>query len=133
MSKNNYVKLRGHLGKDAIQRFTEQNVPVLQFSIATNDGYYKDNEWQDITNWHNIVAFRKLAEKFEYLKKGHKVLIEGFIRTRKWEKDDGTTVWITEVVASSIDELVREERTNHIPEEPTNDEISSTSTDDMPF
>jgi len=101
----NKVMLIGNLGKDPELRFTSSGVPVATFTIATNESW-KDQEGnlQERTEWHNIVAWRKLAEICgEWLKKGKKVYIEGRIQTRSYDdKNTGAKKYITEIVADSM-------------------------------
>jgi single-strand DNA-binding protein len=100
----NKVTLIGHLGADPELRYTEGNVPVVTFNIATNESY-KDQSGNlvDRTEWHRIVAWRKLAELFgEYLKKGSKVYIEGKLQTRSWDDKDGNKRYTTEIVCNEF-------------------------------
>lgn len=101
----NKVMLIGNLGKDPELRFTTSGVPVATFTIATNESW-KDQEGnlQERTEWHNIVAWRKLAEICgEWLKKGKKVYIEGRIQTRSYDdKNTGAKRYITEIVADNM-------------------------------
>jgi len=101
----NKVTLIGNLGKDPELRYTNSGVPVATFSLATNE-QWKDNEGnvQERTEWHNIVAWQKLAEICaEYLKKGSKVYIEGRIQTRSWDdKNTGQKRYITEIIAGDM-------------------------------
>lgn len=101
----NKVILIGNLGKDPELRYTNSGVPVATFSVATNE-QWKDNEGntQERTEWHNIVAWQKLAEICaEYLKKGSKVYIEGRLQTRSWDdKNTGQKRYITEIVANDM-------------------------------
>ena len=106
MSKSlNKVMLIGHVGKDPEVRFTGSGTPVASFSLATNESW-KDAEGnqQERTDWHNIIAWKKLAEICgEWLKKGSKVYIEGRIQTRDYEdKNTGAKKYITEIIASSM-------------------------------
>jgi len=73
----NKVILVGNLGKDPEVKYTPSGVPVAKFSLATNERYKdKSGEWQDRTEWHNIVAWQRLAEIIgEYVKKCSKVYI----------------------------------------------------------
>ena len=99
----NKVMLIGNLGKDPELKYTPSGVAVATFSIATSE-QWKDQEGnaQEKTEWHNIVAWRKLAEIVgEYLKKGKKVYIEGKLQTRNYEKD-GVKRYITEIVADQL-------------------------------
>ncbi len=99
----NKVLLIGNLGKDPELKYTPSGVAVATFSIATSESW-KDQEGnqQEKTEWHNIVAWRKLAEICgEYLKKGKKVYIEGKLQTRNYEKD-GIKRYVTEIVADQL-------------------------------
>jgi single-strand DNA-binding protein len=101
----NKVILVGNLGKDPEVKFTPSGVPVAKFSLATNERFKdKGGEWQDRTEWHNIVAWQRLAEIIgEYVKKGSKVYIEGRLQTSSWEdKQSGEKKYRTEVVASDL-------------------------------
>jgi single-strand DNA-binding protein len=101
----NKVILVGNLGRDPEVKFTPSGVPVAKFSIATNERYKdKGGEWQDRTEWHNIVAWQRLAEiAGEYVKKGSKIYIEGRLQTSTWEdKQSGEKRYRTEVVASDL-------------------------------
>lgn len=101
----NKVILVGNLGKDPEVKFTPSGVPVAKFSLATNERYKdKGGEWQDRTEWHNIVAWQRLAEIVgEYVKKGSKIYIEGRLQTSSWEdKQSGEKKYRTEVVASDL-------------------------------
>ncbi|HTR80085.1 MAG TPA: single-stranded DNA-binding protein [Bacteroidota bacterium] len=99
----NKVQLIGNLGKDPELKYTSAGVAVATFSLATSDSW-KDQEgnMQERTEWHNIVAWRKLAEICgEWLKKGKRVYIEGKIQTRSYEKD-GVKRYMTEIVADQM-------------------------------
>ncbi|MDP1677594.1 MAG: single-stranded DNA-binding protein [Bacteroidota bacterium] len=99
----NKVQLIGNLGKDPELKYTPSGVAVATFSIATSESW-KDQEGnqQEKTEWHNIVAWRKLAEICgEYLKKGKKVYLEGKLQTRNYEKD-GIKRYVTEIVADQL-------------------------------
>lgn len=103
MAGINKVILVGHLGKDPEIRTLESGVKVATFSLATSESYRnKDGQRVEQTEWHNIVAWRGLAEIIEkYLKKGNMVYIEGRIRTRSYEKD-GLKKYITEINADNM-------------------------------
>lgn len=101
----NKVMLIGNLGKDPEIKYTPSGVPVAKFSIATNESYKdKGGEWQERTEWHNIVAWQRLAEIIgEYVKKGSKIYVEGRLQTSSWEdKQSGEKKYKTEIVATSI-------------------------------
>lgn len=100
----NKVILIGYLGKDPELRYTSNGIAVASFSIATNEAW-KDQEGnlQERTEWHNIVAWRRLAEICgEYLKKGRRVYIEGKIQTRSYDDKNGVKRYVTEVVADDL-------------------------------
>ncbi|GAA3952961.1 single-stranded DNA-binding protein [Hymenobacter algoricola] len=104
MAGINKVILVGHLGKDPEVRHLESGASVANFTLATND-YYKDKSGTRVerTEWHNITAWRGLAEVAEkYLKKGHQIYVEGKIRTRQYQDKDNQTRYITEIVADEI-------------------------------
>ena len=101
----NRVQLIGNLGKDPEVKYTPQGTPVAKLTIATNERFKgKDGEWQDRTEWHNVVLWQRLAEiAGEYLKKGGKVYIEGRLQTRSWDdKTSGQKKYMTEVVGSDL-------------------------------
>ncbi len=101
----NRVQLIGNLGKDPEIKYTPQGTPVAKIAIATNERFKdKSGEWQDRTEWHNVVLWQRMAEiAGEYLKKGGKVYIEGRLQTRSWDdKTSGQKKYMTEVVASDM-------------------------------
>lgn len=98
----NRVILIGNLGRDPEVRRLENGAVVAKFPIATNENYRdKSGEWQQQTEWHDIVAWRMLAERAESsLKKGSMVYVEGKLTHRTWQDQDGNNRRNTEVVAS---------------------------------
>lgn len=104
MAGVNKVILVGRLGKDPEVRNLENGAAVANFTMATSETY-KDRvtgEKKEITDWHNIVLWRGLAEIAQkYLHKGDMVYIEGKMRTRSWEKD-GVTRYTTEVIGDNM-------------------------------
>lgn len=103
-SSVNKVILVGNLGKDPELRYTPSGVAVATFSIATSESWTdKDGVKQEKTEWHRIVAWRKLAEICgQYLTKGKKVYIEGSLQTRSWDDKDGSKHYTTEIVAKDM-------------------------------
>jgi len=104
MAGINKVILIGRLGNDPEVRYTPDGTAVANFSIATSDEWTDKatNEKKERTEWHRIVAWRRLGEICgEYLSKGRQVYIEGKLQTRSWEKD-GVTRYSTEIVASDV-------------------------------
>lgn len=103
-SSVNKVILVGRLGKDPEVKYTQGGTPVARFSLAT-DETWKDQsgERQQRTEWHNIIAWRKLAEICgQYLNKGRLVYIEGKLQTRSWEDKEGNKRYTTEIVADNM-------------------------------
>jgi single-strand DNA-binding protein len=101
----NKVMLLGNLGKDPETRHLENGTTVTSFSIATSESY-KDRTSGEIitqTDWHNIVLWRGLAEIADkYVKKGDKVFIEGKLRTRTWQDQEGNNRYTTEVIGDNM-------------------------------
>lgn len=101
----NKVILIGHLGGDPEMRYTQQGTAIANFSLATSE-QWKDRdtgEKKSKTEWHKIVAWRKLAEIMgEYLHKGDLVYIEGKLQTDKYDDKEGITRYVTKIVASSM-------------------------------
>src|SRR6266478_7402913 len=101
----NKVILIGNLGKDPEVKYTPSGTPVAKLTLATNERFKdKGGEWQDRTEWHNVVVWQRLAEiAGEYLKKGSKVYIEGRLQTRSWDdKQTNQKKYMTEVVAGTL-------------------------------
>jgi len=108
MAGINKVILVGNLGSDPEIRYTPSGAAVANFSIATSDEWTDKNtgEKQERTEWHRIVAWRRLGEICgEYLRKGSQVYIEGKLQTRSWEDRDGNRRYITEVIAQNMQML----------------------------
>ncbi|WP_456413187.1 single-stranded DNA-binding protein [Thiolapillus sp.] len=104
----NKVILIGNLGKDPETRYMPSGGAVTNITVATSESW-KDKqtgEQQERTEWHRVVFFNRLAEiAGEYLKKGSKVYIEGSLRTRKWQGNDGQDRYTTEIVANEMQML----------------------------
>lgn len=108
----NKVILIGNLGKDPEVRHLENGASVANFSLATSESYTDKNTGQLVTNtdWHNIVVWRGLANIAEkYAKKGDKIYIEGKLKSRSYQDQDGITKYITEVLGENIVLLGRNE------------------------
>ncbi|WP_144157745.1 single-stranded DNA-binding protein [Paraburkholderia sp. BCC1885] len=108
MASVNKVILVGNLGADPEVRYLPSGDAVANIRLATTDRY-KDKtsgEMKEATEWHRVSFFGRLAEIVnEYLKKGSSVYIEGRIRTRKWQAQDGTDRYSTEIVAEQMQML----------------------------
>jgi single-strand DNA-binding protein len=101
----NKVILIGNLGKDPEVKYTPQGTPVAKLTLATNESYKdKAGQWQEKTEWHNVVLWQRLAEiAGEYLKKGSKVYVEGRLQTRSWDdKQTNQKRYMTEVVGNTM-------------------------------
>jgi len=108
----NRVILVGRTGKDPeVTVMPNSGQQLAKFSLATNEGYFdkNNNAWKDLpTEWHNIVAWRALAQKVEKgVGKGDMVLVEGSIHTRKWKDKNGQDRSTTEITADNITVLDR--------------------------
>lgn len=117
----NKVMLIGRLGADPELKYTPAGAAVLTLSLATNTSW-KDQEGrsQEKTEWHRVVAWRKLAEIIgQYAKKGSRIYVEGKVMTRSWTDKDGAKRYTTEIQAESIQLLdSRGEREEAAPMEP---------------
>jgi single-strand DNA-binding protein len=104
----NKVILVGHLGADPETRYMPSGGAVTNLRIATSESWKDKNtgQVQERTEWHNVVLFQRLAEiAAEYLRKGSQVYIEGRLRTRKWQGNDGNDRYTTEIVANEMQML----------------------------
>lgn len=139
----NKAILIGNLGADPEIRYTQAGDAVATFSIATSETWTKDGEKHEKTEWHKIVAWRKLAEICgEYLRKGSQVYIEGKIEYRKYTDRDGNERNTTEINARNMTMLGRREEgsAGHL-EHPRDDQPAAASggspasitDDDIPF
>jgi single-strand DNA-binding protein len=103
----NKVILVGNLGRDPEIRFTQAGKKIANFSIATSDQWRdrQSGERRERTEWHRIVVFNEgLADVVErFVKKGSKLYIEGVLRTRKWQGQDGKDNYTTEIVLQGFD------------------------------
>jgi single-strand DNA-binding protein len=110
----NKVILVGNAGRDPEVRYLEKNVAVANFTLATTDRAYTTQSGIQVperTEWHNIVAWRGLAELAEkYIRKGSQLYIEGKIQTRSYEKD-GIKRYVTEIFADTIQLLGKKPET----------------------
>ncbi|NRP96208.1 Single-stranded DNA-binding protein [Marinobacterium sp. xm-g-59] len=104
----NKVILVGNIGGDPETRYMPNGGAVTNITLATSDSWKDKNTGQmnERTEWHRIVFFNRLAEiAGEYLRKGSKVYVEGALRTRKWQGQDGQDRYTTEIVASEVQML----------------------------
>lgn len=104
----NKVILVGNCGQDPEVRYMPSGGAVTNLSIATSESWKDKNtgDQQERTEWHRVVFFNRLAEIVEqYVKKGTKLYVEGSLRTRKWQGQDGQDRYTTEIVASEMQML----------------------------
>lgn len=108
MASVNKVIIVGALGRDPEIRYTPNGDAVANVSVATSE-QWKDKatgQKKELTEWHRIVFYRKLAEVAgEYLKKGSQVYIEGKLHTRKWKDKEGVERYTTEIIADAMQML----------------------------
>ena len=104
MPSVNKVFILGALGRDPETRFTNTNLQITSFSVATSTfRKCEDGERKEETEWHRITTIGRTAEVAQtYLSKGSKVFVEGHLRTRKWENKEGKTQYSTEIVADNL-------------------------------
>ena len=145
MAGLNKVMLIGNLGKDPEVRRTESGIPVATFSIATSESYTdrNTNERKTITDWHNVVVWRGLAEVAEkWLKKGNQVYVEGKLKTRSYDDSNNVTRYVTEIVADNFVMLGGKNDSNGAPSAPQSTgaptqapdlNAGSADDDDLPF
>jgi single-strand DNA-binding protein len=108
----NKVILIGNLGKDPEVKRFENGAVIASFSIATSESYVdkQSGEKKEITDWHDVVLWRGLAEVAEkYLHKGTKIYVEGKLKKRSWQDKEGNTRYSTEVVGDEMTILSRQE------------------------
>lgn len=143
MPKNvNKVILVGNVGKDPEVKYAPSGVAIAKFSLATNERFKdKSGEWQDRTEWHNVLAWQRLAEIVgEYVHKGDKLYIEGKLQTSSWEdRQSGDKKFRTEIVARDIvllgapDAPERGTRHTHEEREPVPAGVGEITDEDIPF
>ncbi|MBU4487098.1 MAG: single-stranded DNA-binding protein [Candidatus Delongbacteria bacterium] len=135
MPSVNKVFLIGNLGKDPEVKYTPSGVQIAKFSLATSERIKKGDNWEEKTDWHNIVLFARQAEYAkEYLKKGMIVFIDGKISTRTWDDENGNRKYMTEIIGNVVKNLSPKRDDNHenIDVE-SSSEKDSEPVDDLPF
>lgn len=134
----NKVILIGNVGKDPEFNKLEGDVSIAKFTLATTERYKDRNgETKEQTEWHNILAWRQLADICQkYVHKGSPLYIEGKIRTTSWTDKDNNKRFRTEIVAENITLLDRKQENNHHSEPPMSETappIVEEGGDDLPF
>lgn len=108
MAGINKVMIIGNLGNAPEMRTMPNGEAVVNFSVATSESWIDKTtqEKREITEWHRIVFYRRLAEiAGQYLRKGSKVYVEGKIRTRQWQDERGQNHYITEIIGNYLEML----------------------------
>lgn len=105
----NKVLLIGNVGKDPEIRHLQGGASVATITLATSERYKDRNgESRELTEWHTIIAWRQLADLAEnYIRKGSQIFVEGRIRSRSWDDQNGQKRYVTEIQADSIQLLGR--------------------------
>jgi single-strand DNA-binding protein len=135
----NKVMLIGHLGDNVKVTYFDGGNCLGRFPIATNETYTSKQTGEKVTNteWHNVVVRNKAAEICEkYLKKGDRVYVEGRIKTRKWQGDDGKDRYSTEIHVDDFTFLTQRPTDAASPAQSTQQEPTQSSqppSDDLPF
>ena len=130
----NRATLLGRLGKDPEVRYTSGGKSVAGFSLATSEKVKKGDEWVENTEWHNVVAWGKAAERAGTMHKGDLVFVDGRIQTRKWQDRDQNTRYTTEVVATHLVPVQAKDTAPKPPkQEAQQEEFGFDPNDDIPF
>jgi len=138
MPSVNKVFLIGNLGKDPEVKYTPSGVQIAKFSLATSERVKKGENWEERTDWHNVVLFARQAEYAkDYLKKGMTVFIDGKISTRSWDDENGVRKYITEIIGNVVKNLSvkRDDASNDSADDTGNnsDDKDTEPMDDLPF
>ena len=138
----NMVMVSGRLGRDPELRYSQSGTAVAKFSLASNRGVRKNDEWKTETDWTNCVCFGRSAETLaNNAQRGTKIFFEGRLQTREWEDSEGNKKYITEVVgrAKIIDRKTKEidekekEEVKKYNQEIESSIITDDDSDDLPF
>ena len=140
----NKVQLIGNVGKDPDVRYLDSGVAVATFPLATTDRAYtlaNGTQVPERTEWHNIVLWRGLAETAEkYVHKGDKLYIEGKIRTRSYDDQNGVKRYVTEIFGDNMEMLTPRNAQSAAPAQPqaaaaatASAQSESNPSDDLPF
>jgi single-strand DNA-binding protein len=142
----NRAEIIGNMTRDPEMKYTPKGDAVTNFSVATNRQWVTDGETKEEVEFHNVVAWTKLAELCsQLLKKGSKVYISGRLKTRNWDDAEGKKHYRTEIVADDMVVLSRpdgagrgpevkaEEESTPAKKEPETEEVTEEDTKDMPF
>ncbi len=133
MANLNKVMIIGNVGTDPEMRFTPNGSPVTNFRMATSRAYTSpEGERKQETEWFTVTAWNKLAESCnQFLTKGRRAYVEGRLRTRTWEGQDGQKRTRVEIMAERVLFLDRQQATAPLSEEPKSEEVATE--EDLPF
>lgn len=141
----NKVILIGHLTKDVELKTTPTGLSVASFSIATNKSVKKNDQWEKVAQFHNLVAWRHTAEALaKYNKKGSKVAVFGELQTRSYDDKQGVKRYVTEVVVNEVEFMNQANQSNNNQEysqpapqdnysQPENNEEDEIKVENIPF
>ena len=138
----NKVLLIGNVGKDPEVRHLESGVAVVTLLVVTSERIKDRNgEWRELTEWHNVVLWRNLAELVEKsVRKGSQIFIEGKLRNKTWEDQNGVKRYATEVVADDLrllwrrgDNNIISQQSQHAGKSGIPDIANEQDVDDLPF
>jgi len=146
----NKVLLIGNVGKDPEVRHLESGASVATITLATSERFKdRGGETREITEWHTVIAWRQLADLAEnYIRKGSQIYVEGKIRSRSWDDQNGQKRYVTEIQADTIQLLGRRgdnaaapqpAQPHHAPAQPQTTpmvnpaDLTDDGTDDLPF
>lgn len=131
----NKVMLIGHLGDEVKMHYFEGGNCIGRFPIATNETYTNRQTGEKVTNteWHNVVVRNKAAEVCEkYLSKGDKIYVEGRLKTRQWQGEDGQTRYTTEIHVQDFTFLSAKEGSGVAPSASTESQSSASAAREVP-
>ena len=117
MSGLNKVMLIGRLGRDPEIRYSTNNTPICNFSLATSDRVRRGDTYEEKTEWHRIVLFGNQAENAsKFLKKGSLVFVDGKIQTRTYQDKEGNERNVVEIIANSFTFLEQKDSSGQVAE-----------------
>jgi len=132
----NRAEIIGNVGKDVDLRRTTGGKAVLKFSVATNEEWIaKDGEKKKHTEWHNIVVFGGSAEWLSnQIRTGDKIGVTGKIRSRTWDKQDGSKGYATDIQVNNLDNIILLEKMRAVErQEGSWEDLEEINSDDIPF
>lgn len=133
----NMIILQGNVTKDPEVKATKNGTIVMKFGLATNYSKKTEDGYEEVTTYHNIIAFGKGAEWLDgRIKKGHKIMIVGRQENRPYETEDGQKRYVSEVIADQITPFLQTNGKSSDKEvEPTSENTQTLEdiSDDVPF